>query len=113
MPLPQGQWADIQQNPALQAHLAYDIYDLELEVHDRLAQFNAEQTAVYNAVMDLHRDLPNYLPPCTLRVTVPIITTGQKCPVTPDNTVEWKEAERIVASRATVMQSVPELVSNR
>ena len=52
MPLPQGQWAEIQQNPALQAHLTCDIYDLELEVQNRTATFNAEQAAVYDAVMD-------------------------------------------------------------
>ena len=51
MPLPQGQWIMDGQNPILQAHLDYNRYELQLEVQDRLATFNPEQRAVYDAVM--------------------------------------------------------------
>lgn len=55
----------------------------------------------------------DYLAPSTVRVTVPITTTGQPCPVTPENIVEWTEAQREIATRAPSMASVQQLESDR
>ena len=57
-------------------------------------------------------DERSLLAPSTVMVSVPLTIEGQKCPVRPDNAIEWTQAERLVASRAPEMESVEALVSN-
>jgi hypothetical protein len=52
-----------------------------------------------------------YLPPSTIRVTLPITVTGQACPFERGDEVGWTAAERLVADRAVKVTSVDELIA--
>lgn len=52
-----------------------------------------------------------YLPPSTIRVTLPIIVAGQKCPFEKGDEVSWTKSERLVAEKAVKITSVDELIA--